>query len=350
MNIFTAAFAALVAATGLAFAAPARAADSYELDTVAFETAPGVVADTELDLYAPPSLAAPARIVVYAPAGYGAALGQPAGTQIGTIDGGALAIAGTARDLSGTIVTDDPAKHTADACAPGTHAGVWILNVTAAGITAPLPMYVDTTSGAETARGAYRFVICLQSPYVDASAGGAPLGARLLEADLDFPQIFTNPAMANLYVWRAYVTPYAVGTSTPNAAGTVEVRSDVALPYRLTLKGARDKKNGTVAIITGTVSAVGLGVVGAPVRFLVGTSRDVAKMKLTGRATTVKGGKFTLRLKAKTTIYVTAFVPVLPFDCDPKLLTDAPAGCAIETLSPVFAAGVIKIVVSKKKK
>src|SRR5918911_1346685 len=166
MKIFVAAAVAVLATAGLAAAAPTQTA-SYELD-------------------------ATARIVVYVPTGYGVALGQPAGTQIGTIDGGSITIGGSARDLSGTIVTDDPAKHTSDVCAPGSHAGVWILNATA----------------------------------------------------------------ADIFTWRAYVTPYTLGTATANAAGTTEVRSDVPVPYRVALKATKDKK-GTTAIIGGTVLAAG---------------------------------------------------------------------------------------------
>jgi hypothetical protein len=331
-------------------AAHAQGPTTYELDAIAYQTGPGQVADTELDLYAPASLAAPAAIVVYAPTGYGLALGQPAGTQIGTIDGGSLTIGGVARDLSGTIVTDDPAKHTSDPCSPGAHAGVWILNATAAGITAPIPMYVDPTSGPETALGAYRLLVCLPSPYVDPSAGGAPLGARLTEADLDFPAIFTNPAGANVYIWRALVVPYTVGTATKNAAGTTEVRSDVPIPYRISLKASKDKK-GTTAIITGSVVAAGHAVgKGIPVQLMAGTTRDASKLKPLGRATTTKAGKFTFRFKPSKTLYVWAFTPILTSECDTTVPAAAPAGCALESLSPAFAPGVIKVAVVKKKK
>ena len=59
--------------------------------------------------------------------------------------------------LSGNVTTDAPANHTADstACArTATSAAVWILNLSVAGQTIALPLYVNPTAGAEQALGA----------------------------------------------------------------------------------------------------------------------------------------------------------------------------------------------------
>jgi hypothetical protein len=343
---FLAGVALAAAALLLGAAAPARAEDTtYELDAVAYQSGVGRVADTELDLYFPSSTAAPAAITTYVPAGYTLATGQAAGTQVGVVDGGAVLFSGAERPITGSqIVADDPAKHAGDACAPGTHTAVWIANVTidtgGGPLTIPVPIYVDPTTGVETARGSYKLQVCLPSPY------NATPSIRATEVDLDFPQVFTNPATRGIYIWKTYVVPYTVGTATANLAGMTEVRSDVAIPQTLSLKSKAAGPH--KAIITGSLIAAGIPRAGINVRFVAGPTRDISKMKAVGKAVTKRNGKFSFTLKVTKTTYVWAYVNVYAGPCDGA--TDAPGGCALETLSPAFAPGFLKVVVPKKKK
>src|SRR5437588_11114937 len=90
----------------------------------------------------------PAKIVIYVPAGYTLNTGQTPGTKIGTTTGDVFARdLSIALPLSGDVVVDDPAKYTASTCSPGAHQAVWVLQLSVAGQTISLPVYVNPTSG-----------------------------------------------------------------------------------------------------------------------------------------------------------------------------------------------------------
>src|SRR5690349_6225477 len=64
------------------------------------------------------------------------------GTQIGSVEATAFAHdAGLNLPLTGPVTADDPAKHTADTCSPGSNQAVWVMNLSAAGQTLPIPIY-----------------------------------------------------------------------------------------------------------------------------------------------------------------------------------------------------------------
>src|SRR5919199_3368442 len=242
------------AAAALALAAPSMAQNEPEFTVVPYDVALGQVADTELDLILPSSTAAPAKVTIYAAPGYTADLTQAPGTKVGDVFA-TVASGGASLDVRGDVVADNPANYAADpraqACAPGTHAAVWVITITLGGTSLRIPIYVDATTGAEAALGSYKLQVCFASPYVPESQGGAPLGARLTEADIDFPTtpgVWHNPSARGIYTWRALVTPYTQGTATPNAAGTYELRSLASLPTRIALKGKFDKKRNRVVL------------------------------------------------------------------------------------------------------
>ncbi len=64
--------------------------------------------------------------------------------------------------------------------------------------------------------------MCFSSPYVPTASGGAPFGAKIINAKLTLNRARSHtPVAAGTYPWRAVVTPYSVGGAAPNAAGTV---------------------------------------------------------------------------------------------------------------------------------
>src|SRR3989442_2862667 len=85
----------------------------------------------------------PAKITIYVPAGYQLNATQAAGTKIGTTTGQAFA-----RDLNiplpltGDVIVADASKYTTSSCSPGAHIAVWLLNLSVAGQTISLPVYV----------------------------------------------------------------------------------------------------------------------------------------------------------------------------------------------------------------
>lgn len=82
---------------------------------------------------------APATVTIYVPQGYTIAL-PAAGTKIADAFVRVVIKSlspSTVVPVQGAVTADDPAKYAADpaaqACAPGTHAGVWVVSVSAGG-------------------------------------------------------------------------------------------------------------------------------------------------------------------------------------------------------------------------
>lgn len=280
------------------------------------------------------------RAVIYAPTGYTAVLAQPAGTQVGTVEAQVQVrepIAGAVLPLTGTITAASPAAHTTNQCAPGTHAAVWLLSLQAAGQTLTVPVYVDQTVGTETAIGAYKLTVCLPSPNIPASAGGATFGAKLILAQLNFTQgVFTTPNNSGTFRWQMLATPWpTTAAGPPNAAGTVSAQGRVGLPARVTLRAT--SRAGRVTI-TGSVLEATTGVSRQPVRV------RVANRNYTVR--TNAGGAYRLvvrrPVRSRTTITATANIPARTISCS----TPSPfpgVSCVTETLQFFLATRSIRV-------
>jgi hypothetical protein len=258
--------------------------------------------------------AAPAKISIYAPQGYTGTVTGTAGTQVGTVhaDLQALAISPDAIiQAEGTILTDDPAKYTANPCSPGSHTAVWLLHVTVSGTTLDIPVYVDAPAPASDPLGQgapARLQLCLPSPYAEAGPQRAAFGAKIVNAALTLNQgVLVNPSTRGLFPWRTIITPYTVNSGTPNAGGTVETRAMVNLPVSLSLaakvKTTRHKvkvhgKTKTrvtnAVILTGALSEGGNGIGGIKVELLSGPS--ATKLKSRGTVKTSAAGSFSRQL------------------------------------------------------
>lgn len=280
------------------------------------------------------------RAVIYAPTGYTAVLGQAAGTQVGTVNAQVLVrepIAGAVLPLTGTITADNPATHTTNQCAPGTHGAVWLLSLQAAGQTLTVPVYVDQTIGTETAIGAYKLTVCLPSPNIPASAGGATFGAKLILAQLNFAQgVFTTPNNSGTFRWQLLATPWpATAAGPPNAAGTVSAQGRVGLPARVTLRAT--SRAGRVTI-TGSVLEATTGVSRQPIRV------RVANRNYTVRTNAGGGFRLVVRrpIRSRTTITATANIPARTISCS----TPSPfpgVSCINETLQFFVATRSIRV-------
>ena len=174
-----------------------------------------------------------------------------------------------------------------------------------------MPLYVDPTSGADTALGGFKIQACLASPDVPAAIGGAPGGLRLIEAYLDFTNVFTNPSASGTYTWRVFDTPFTPGTATPDPTGTVEARSLVGLPKLFSLKWALNAIK-TRVTLTGKVTEAGKPRAGVNVRFLGGPQKGFDTWKALGVAKTKADGSFSftravtgshLRLRARQPVH-----------------------------------------------
>jgi hypothetical protein len=247
---------------GTTFAQAAAAPQKPELDLWSASPQLGVRATTDVLLSVPNGAAEAGKMTLYVPAGYPLNPADPVGTKEGTV------VLQTASDFAvGDLKAADPAAYVntpqAQACAPGAHVGVWTMNlgfdVSSTKIT--VPVYIDSTSGSETALGAYKLQACLPLAGV-ASPGGSPLGSRVQDLDLEFTRL-TNPTSAGLYVWRGFVSnPDASGNPDPTT--TYELRSDMPLPAKLGLTGKLDRKHHR-AVFSGRLSAQAMPVGGVPV-------------------------------------------------------------------------------------
>jgi hypothetical protein len=246
----------------------------------------------------------PARITIYVPTGYSINASATAGSKIGTTTGNVFA-----RDLniplplSGDVVAVPPTTN-APGCDPATHIAVWNLALTVASNTINLPVHVDQTSGAETALGAYKLVVCLSPDDVPLNTPGrSPNGARLLDATFTVDNVFTN-APGNT-VWKAITTPYAAGNGKPNPAGTVETRAIVSNGV-VTLSAKVMNKKKRIVRALGKVTQSGAAVAGAQVSLLLnGKSRFQARTTAAGSYSILlrkSGRKTTTTFQARTTV------------------------------------------------
>ena len=341
--------AAGAAVAALALAGAATAANS---GSIAVWHTPQTLANgqsTTIHLSLPQTDDPIAAINVYVGAGYAAKLDQPAATVIGSVEATAFShTAGLALPLTGTVAADTPASYTAQstACArTPTSTAVWILNLSVAGQTLKLPVFVNPTTGAEQALGAYKLSVCLTPWDIPESAGGAPQGAQLLDVKFTVNGIFTTPTSGSLVKWETLYTPYNPGKGTANAAGTFEARAFVPLPIILGARASYAKKTHTWTL-TGRATEGGLAVPSLTLQ----VARGLSAGKLTSRGTVKTGatGTYTTlgKLVPRKTTYFQVSGSVAERDytatgCQSPLSSVAPAGCVKATLSPWSAKSVV---------
>ena len=340
----------LVAAAAVATLAFANAALAANTASIAVWHTPMVLAgsqSTTIHVSIPQTTDGIAAINIYVPSGYGATLGQASSTSIGTVDATALAHdGGLTLPLSGPVTTDDPAKHTTDTCSPGTNAAVWNMNLSVAGQTLVVPIYVNPTSGPATALGAYNLKICLPPWDVPpGTPGRAFQGAQLEEAKFTVNKIFTTPTGAGFLKWETLFTPYTPGKGTPNLAGTFEARAFVPVPTLLGLNASYAKKTNTWKL-RGTASEGGMPVVGLAIKIARGASATKLTAKSTARTGSSGAWSASGHLTPKKTTYFQVSATVGERDytatgCQSPLTPFAPAGCVTATLSPWTAKSVV---------
>jgi hypothetical protein len=350
MNTRTRALLAAGAAVAtLALAGAAMAANS---GSIAVWHTPQTLANgqsTTIHLSLPQTDDPIAAINVYVGAGYAAKLDQPAATVIGAVDATAFShTVGLALPLTGTVATDAPASYTAQstACArTPTSAAVWILNLSVAGQTLKVPVFVNPTTGAEQALGAYKLSVCLTPWDIPESAGGAPQGAQVLDVKFTVNGIFTTPTSGSLVKWETLYTPYNPGKGTANAAGTFEARAFVPLPIILGARVSYAKKTHTWTL-TGRATEGGLAVPSLTLH----VARGLSAGKLTPRGTVKTGATGTYATRGKLVPRKTTYFQVsgsvderdyTATGCQSPLSSVAPAGCVKATLSPWSAKSVV---------
>jgi hypothetical protein len=332
--VVSAAVTCVVGCAGLAFAAPALAEGAFYV--VANDTHLARTTGTELDLSLPSEDASPAAITIYVPSGYGANLTQSSG-DVAQVDA-TLDAHGTQLRRQGSLVVADPNAYTTSACAPGRHAVVWLLRILVGARTIEVPLFVDPTGANEASLGAYKLQMCFGSTEAPEAAGGAPLGARLTEAEIYFPNTFTNPSTPDVYAWHMLVTTYIPGTSTLNPA-VVELRALAYFPSTLSVRphyvAAKHR-----FVVSGVYHAGKLNPAGAPVFVLAGTSPSLNRMHVVALTRTKRGGRYSVRVKRARGPYFAAVTFNFPNSTCTTPGSAASAGCISETESPTYSAVV----------
>jgi hypothetical protein len=279
-----------------------------------------------------------AKDTIYAPPGYGVNLSQPVNTKIGDVSARLiLRQGGNAEvDVDGQVVSDNPALHTSNACAPGLHAAVWKLNITVAGTPLSVPIYVDpVTAGPEAAFASVKIQLCLAGPI------GTPAGAQLLFAFFDVNGVFTNPTNTANRIWRATFTPYTPGTPNPNPAGTIEGQALVPGRVSLTMK-SKSLKRGRVTI-SGRLLVNGRPYRGATIELYVPGRRASDPPRKVAETRTNARGNYTFRRKIRKRTRFSAQVleiADLTLPCPAPGIPGVPQGCTTATVS-FFAFDVV---------
>jgi hypothetical protein len=352
------AIAAVAAVAALVFAQGAFAANT---GSIAVSHSPMVLAgsqSTTLHITLPQSDDPIAAINIYTPSGYNLNLSQAAGTKIGTVDATAFShTANLTLPLSGDVIAGNPAQFTqvSTQCArTPTSAAVWVLNLSVAGQTIQVPVFVNPTAGAEQALGAEKISVCLPPWDIPEAQGGAAQGAQVLDVRFTVNGIFTTPVGGGLLKWDALFTPYTPKTGQANLAGTFEARAFVPLPIILGLHRTYVLKTNTWQL-NGTVTEGGAPVPNLTVHIARGTSASRLTQQSSTKTDANGNYKTAGHLKPKRTTYfqISASVPERDFaaGCQNPATAVAPAGCVSAKLSAWSSKSAVLVmkVVAKKK-
>jgi hypothetical protein len=334
-----AARAALAATAGLGALLLAGAASAANTATISVSYSPmkpGSAQATTIKVDASHTDSSIAQVNIYTGAATVSSGGAP-NTQIGQVDATANAHdvpGGLILPLSGPVTTADPAQYTTNACSPGSNLAVWVMNLSAAGQTLAIPIFVNPTSGASVALGAYDLKICL--PPWDTppgSPGHSFMGAQLLTADLTLNKVVTAPGSTS--AWDALFTPYAPGTGVPNPAGTFEARAVVALPLVLGIRATYKGKTNTWGL-AGKISEGGQPVA-AGTTVSIYRGRSASSLKKVATTKVRSGGAWStaghLSPRRKTFFQIAVSQPLRDDTAEGCASPAAPAGCVNATLA-----------------
>ena len=342
---------ACTALLGLVFAGSALAAFTPALAIGHQPPTLGSTGTTSIRMTVPRDDDALARAAIYVAPGYSIATGQAAGTSLGTATAQILVrepIAGAVLPLTGTLAVADPAAlvrptnttsigtTVARCTGAATHNAIWLATLQASGQNLDVPIAVDAAPAPLASIASYVLTFCLPNPNIPLEQGGAPFGAKLVLAQLNFRGNFTAPSSRGTYRWHVVATPWPVGAGLPNVAGTVEAQGRVMLPGRVTLTTSSTRRH--VLTIRGSVLEGDTGVPQRSIVVRVGNKRYNVR--------TNAGGAYRLvvRFRRPTRVFVTttANVPARSIPCS----TPSPfpgVSCVSETLQFFLATRSLRV-------
>jgi hypothetical protein len=285
-----------------------------------------------------------ASVRIFAPAGTQLTTNQAPGTVLGPVRAvvKALDLAGADLPLEGQLLVAAPGQVTPDAqaaCLAGAAPlATWIMVLTAAGQTLPVPAYLVATSGPQAALGPAYIQVCLPPPDVPAGTPGrATFGAKLYSAELSIGGVFSAVPLG---AWVSFWTPYNPGVGTVNVAGTVASPAAIA-PGAVTLAARRNKKG---AVVSGRVTQAGQARAGATVTVFGGPRAN--RLKRLGRVRVRANGSYTFR--AKTGTFFRATAVAAPGAAAP-LCTQLGAGLGVPCVNPTVNGFTVQSRVVRKR-
>lgn len=281
---------------------------------------------------------------IFVPTGTTLTATQAPGTVLGKAAGllKLFALARAEVPVEGNVVVAAPGQIPAasqQACTQGaTPLASWLLVVSVAGNTVPVPIYLLPTAGPLAALGPAYIAACFSSPYLTPDQGGTAGQPQLVNAEFAIQGVF-SPVPVGAFV--AILTPYTVGTGTVNAAGTVASPAAVA-PGAVTLTA---KRSGNGATLAGVVTQAGQARGGATVA-IFGAAKKTGLKRL-GRVTVNASGRFTFRARAGT--FFRADVVATPGVAAPLCTQLAPALTPIPCVNPTVNGFTAKSKVVRKR-
>lgn len=234
---------------------------------------------------------------IFVPAGTTLTTSQAPGTVLGKA--AALlklhALAGAEVPVEGNVIVAAPGQVPAasqQACLQGaTPLATWVLAVSIAGVTVPVPVYLVATSGPLAALGPAYVAACFTSPYLSVAQGGLTGGPQVVNAEFSVQGVFSPVALG---AFVAILVPWTPGTGTPNQSGTIAAPAAVA-PGAVTIAA---KRSGRGAIVSGRVTQAGQPRGGAAVT-IFGAAKATG-LKSVGKAKVAANGAFTFKAKVGT--------------------------------------------------
>lgn len=321
---------------GLALAGSALASYTPSLTIEQSSYKPGAPFTADLFIAASASDDPSAKLTVFVPAGYVANLSKAPGTKVGRAVAivKAAQLGGANLPLAGDVVVANPADPTIMATSTKctgspTNQAVLVLNLTLQGQTIPFPVFANKVGPLTT------FQICV--PYPD----DAPFGARVVFLDATISGVFTNASTSNGYEWSTLFTPYNTTTHAPNPAGTVEWRTYVGLPSKLTLTKVKAKRGFK---LSGKLSVAGLSPKGVRLSVYSGkkanpapTATTLGTGKRIGRSGTLAAtGRYSLRRpQVKFATFFQTRFEGYGTKCEAPSPTGQPFPCIGEDLAPI---------------
>jgi hypothetical protein len=271
-----------------------------------------------------------ASVRIFVPAGTTLTTTQAPGAVLGPVRAvvKALDLAGADLPLEGQLIVAAPGQITpaAQAACLGATAPLasWIMILSAAGQTLPVPTYLVATAGAQAALGPAYIQVCLPPPDVPVGTPGrATFGAKLYSAELTINGVFSATPGA----WIAFWTPYTPNVGAVNVAGTVA--SPASVSGGAVTAAAR--RSGKGARVTGRATQGGQPRAGAAV-VIFGGPRATGLRRL-GTARTAANGAFAFRAKTGTfyRANITAAPAAAPAVCTALTAAIAPVPCVNPT-------------------